>query len=125
MNTYRNLSFVDDAKLRELAQAQRREKDPARRKALLDALSREEAQQQYYIHFTSGVYVASWPSYVKNFNTNLGYTTAPVWRRPGSRSPRCLFHKSTASSPGFSLGAPRSSVASGAGLEPGAPRERG
>jgi peptide/nickel transport system substrate-binding protein len=73
MNTYRNLSFVDDAKLRELAQAQRREKDPARRKALLDALSREEAQQQYYIHFTSGVYVASWPSYVKNFNTNLGY----------------------------------------------------
>ena len=35
---------------------------------------------------------------------------------------RCLFHKSTASSPGLSLGAPRSSVASGAGLEPGAPR---
>ena len=38
--------------------------------------------------------------------------------------PRCLFHKSTASSPGFSLGSPRSSVASGAGLEPGAPRGR-
>src|SRR6266498_3984 len=35
---------------------------------------------------------------------------------------RCLFHKSTASSPGLSLGSPRSSVASGAGLEPGAPR---
>jgi peptide/nickel transport system substrate-binding protein len=73
MNTYRNLSFVDNARLRELAQAQRRERDPAKRKALLDALSREEAQQQYYIHFSSGVYVASWPSYVKNFNTNLGY----------------------------------------------------
>src|SRR6266446_7695872 len=37
---------------------------------------------------------------------------------------RCLFHTSTASSPGLSLGSPRSSVASGAGLEPGAPRRR-
>ena len=37
---------------------------------------------------------------------------------------RCLLHKSTASSPGFALGTPRSSVASGAGLEPGAPRGR-
>src|SRR5882724_2261986 len=35
---------------------------------------------------------------------------------------RCLFHTSTASSPELSLGTPRSSVASGAGLEPGAPR---
>ena len=35
---------------------------------------------------------------------------------------RCLFHKYTTSSPEFFLGAPRSSVASGAGLEPGAPR---
>ena len=44
--------------------------------------------------------------------------------RAGGRlmSTRCLFHKYTTSSPGFSLGAPRSSVASGAGLEPGAPR---
>ena len=32
--------------------------------------------------------------------------------------------KCTASSLGLSLGAPRSSVASGAGLEPGAPREK-
>src|SRR6266436_6655248 len=37
---------------------------------------------------------------------------------------RCLFYTSTASSPGLSLGAPRSSVASGAGLEPGAPRRK-
>ena len=35
---------------------------------------------------------------------------------------RCLFHKYTTSSPGLSLGAPRSSVASRAGLEPGVPR---
>src|SRR5262249_45772594 len=35
---------------------------------------------------------------------------------------RELFHTSTASSPGLTLGPPRSSVASGAGLEPGAPR---
>src|SRR6266545_3474734 len=41
-----------------------------------------------------------------------------------SRMSRCLFHASTASSPGLSLGSPRSSVASGAGLEPGAPRRR-
>jgi hypothetical protein len=39
----------------------------------------------------------------------------------GSR-PSCLLHTFTASSPGLSLGAPRSSVASGAGLEPGVPR---
>ena len=37
------------------------------------------------------------------------------------RSTRCLFHKYTTSSPGLSMGAPRSSVASGAGLEPGVP----
>ena len=36
---------------------------------------------------------------------------------------RCLFRKYTASSPEFSLGAPRSSVASRAGLEPGVPRK--
>jgi hypothetical protein len=35
---------------------------------------------------------------------------------------RCLFPQSTTSSPGFFLGAPRSSVADGAGLEPGVPR---
>ena len=35
---------------------------------------------------------------------------------------RCLFHPSTASAPGFALGTPRSSVASGAGLKPGALR---
>ena len=40
---------------------------------------------------------------------------------PGA-CPRCPFHKYTTSSPGFFLGAPRSSVASGAGLEPGVPR---
>src|SRR5438094_8360266 len=37
---------------------------------------------------------------------------------------RCLFHKYTTSSLEFFLGAPRSSVASGAGLEPGVPRGR-
>src|SRR5215510_2269601 len=40
------------------------------------------------------------------------------------RHTRCLFQTFTASSPGLSLGSPRSSVASGAGLEPGAPRRR-
>ena len=37
---------------------------------------------------------------------------------------RCLFHKYTTSSPELSLGAPRSSVASRAGLEPGVPRRK-
>ena len=40
------------------------------------------------------------------------------------RITRCLFHTFTASSLGLFLGSPRSSVASGAGLEPGAPREK-
>ncbi len=41
---------------------------------------------------------------------------------PGARHPRCLFHQYAARSPGFFLGAPRASVASGAGLQPGVPR---
>ena len=59
--------------MRALAQAQRREKDVQKRKALLDELSRLAAVNQYYIHFNSSAWVASWPPYVKNFNTNLGY----------------------------------------------------
>jgi hypothetical protein len=54
------------------------------------------------------------------FMDQLGYAAVVV--RSGKILPRCLFHTSTASSPRLSLGAPRSSVASGAGLEPGAPR---
>jgi peptide/nickel transport system substrate-binding protein len=71
--TSRNLGFVDDPDMRALAEAQRREKDVQKRKAILDELSRKAAINQYYIHFNSTVYVASWPPYVKNFNTNLGY----------------------------------------------------
>ena len=48
---------------------------------------------------------------------------APVYTgRACPAGARCLFHKYTTSSLGFFLGAPRSSVASGAGLEPGVPR---
>jgi peptide/nickel transport system substrate-binding protein len=69
----RNLSFVNDAEMERLARAQRREKDVQKRKAILDELSRKAAVNQYYIHFNSSVFVASWPSYVKDFNTNLGF----------------------------------------------------
>jgi peptide/nickel transport system substrate-binding protein len=72
-DTIRNLSFVNDPEMRALAEAQRREKDAQKRKAILDELSRKAAINQYYIHFNSTVFVASWPPYVKNFNTNLGY----------------------------------------------------
>jgi peptide/nickel transport system substrate-binding protein len=68
-----NLSFVNDAEMERLARAQRHEKDLAKRKAIIDELSRKAAVNQYYIHLNSGVQVASWPPYVKNFNTNLGY----------------------------------------------------
>ncbi len=68
-----NLSFVNDAEMERLARAQRREKDVRKRKAILDELSRKAAINQYYIHFNSTVYVASWPPYVQNYNTNLGY----------------------------------------------------
>lgn len=85
-DSFRNLSFVDDAKIRELAQMQRREKDPKKRKAILDELSRYEAVKQYYIQFQSSVYVASWPSHVKGFNTNLGYDY-------GGRMEGAWFHK--------------------------------
>src|SRR6058998_2840342 len=44
------------------------------------------------------------------------------WQCALPAAPRCLFHKYTTSSQEFFLGAPRSSVASGAGLEPGDPR---
>lgn len=66
----RNLSFVDDAALRDLAQAQRREPERAKRKALFDALSRRAAVQQYYVPLVAGVYVASWPPYVQDCNGN-------------------------------------------------------
>ena len=57
------------------------------------------------------------------FMDQLGYAAVVV--RSGKILPRCLFHTSTASSPRLFLGAPRSSVASGAGLEPGVPRGTG
>jgi peptide/nickel transport system substrate-binding protein len=68
-----NSSFVNDPDMERLARAQRREKDVTKRKAIIDELSRKAAVNQYYVHFTSGVQVASWPPYVQNFNTNLGY----------------------------------------------------
>src|SRR5262249_55233262 len=50
-------------------------------------------------------------------------TTMESWvRNGGTPQPGWLLHTSTASFPGLSLGSPRSSVACGAGLEPGAPR---
>jgi ABC-type transport system substrate-binding protein len=68
-----NLGFVDDPKMWELMQAQRLEKDVKKRKAIYDEISRRAAVQQHYVHLNSSVRVASWPSYVQNFNTNLGY----------------------------------------------------
>jgi peptide/nickel transport system substrate-binding protein len=68
-----NYSYVNDPDMERLARAQRREKDPQKRKAILDELSRKAAVNQYYIHFNSSVFVASWPPHVQNFNTNLGY----------------------------------------------------
>lgn len=70
---FRNLSFVDDPDMTRLVKAQRVVKDVEKRQALITELSRKAAINQYYIHFNSSVYVASWPPYVKNFNTNLGY----------------------------------------------------
>lgn len=69
----RNLSYVHDPDMERLARAQRREKDLQKRRDLLAELSRKAAVNQYYIHFNASVYVASWPRYVKNFQTNLGY----------------------------------------------------
>jgi peptide/nickel transport system substrate-binding protein len=68
-----NLSYVSDPDMERLARAQRREKDPKKRQSILDELSRKAAVNQYYIHFNSSVFVASWPPHVQNFNTNLGY----------------------------------------------------
>lgn len=72
-DTPRNLSFVNDPELRELTQAQRREPDPAKRKAIFDAFSRLAAVKQYYVSLVAGVAVASWPPHVQHFQTNLGY----------------------------------------------------
>jgi peptide/nickel transport system substrate-binding protein len=69
----RNMSYVEDAKMLELAQTQRREKDAKKRKAIFDELSRLAAVNQYYIHFNSWPRIATWRPYVQNFNTNLGY----------------------------------------------------
>ena len=82
-----NLSYVNDPEMERLARAQRREKDATKRRAIFDELSRKAAVNQYYIHFTSSVYVASWPPHVQNFNTNLGYDY-------GSRMEAAWFAKS-------------------------------
>ncbi|ETX04340.1 MAG: hypothetical protein ETSY2_29375 [Candidatus Entotheonella gemina] len=68
-----NMGHIDDAELRELAVAQRREKDVKKRKAIIDKLSRLAAEKQYYVYLNSWPRVASWQPYVMNFNTNLGY----------------------------------------------------
>jgi peptide/nickel transport system substrate-binding protein len=68
-----NVGKVDDPTMWQLIQKQHQEKDVRQRKAILDALSRQAAVNQYYIHFPASVRVASWASYVRNFNTNLGY----------------------------------------------------
>ncbi len=68
-----NLSYVDDAEMRDLALAQRHEKDLKKRKAIIDQISRLAAVKQYYIYFNSWPRVASWQPHVMNFNTNLVY----------------------------------------------------
>ncbi len=68
-----NLSHIDDAELRKLAEAQRSEKDVKKRKAIIDDLSRLAAEKQYYVYLNSWPRVASWQPYVMNYSTNLGY----------------------------------------------------
>ena len=72
-DNFRNLSFVKDAKMQELALAQRQEKDLKKRKAIFDEISRQAAVNQYYIHLNSWPRLASWQPHVQNYNTNFGY----------------------------------------------------
>ena len=69
----RNLSYVNDAEMTELVQAQHREPDVTQRRAIFDEISRRAAVNQYYIHLSSWPRIASWQPYVMNYNTNLGY----------------------------------------------------
>ena len=45
----------------------------ARFGAVIHAIQRHLAVQQYYVHVPSGTYIAVWDSALKNYGPNLGY----------------------------------------------------
>lgn len=68
-----NRSHVDDPELSKMLQAQRRELDPARRKAIIDAIQRYLADKAYYVYFPNSPQYISHPPYVKGFKHHDGY----------------------------------------------------
>ncbi len=69
----KNYSGTKDAKLDDLLVAQRREADPAKRRALVrDIVKYSHAEMFYDIGMHYGMYAEVWHPYLKNFGVNMG-----------------------------------------------------
>jgi peptide/nickel transport system substrate-binding protein len=68
-----NRSHVADAELNKMLQAQRRELDPKKRKAIVDDIQRYLADKAYYIYLPSSAQYQAHPKYVKGFKHHDGY----------------------------------------------------
>jgi ABC-type transport system substrate-binding protein len=67
-----NSSGVDDPKLTEMINLQRRTLDARRRRDILWDVQRYLAERVYYLYGPSARVVAAWEPYVRNFGPNLG-----------------------------------------------------
>ena len=78
-----NRGYVNDPTLTALLKEQRRTKDLAARKQLLDAFQRYVAEQQYYVYTISAMMTGSWQPYVQNYAPNqtfdYGSRVAALW----------------------------------------------
>ena len=68
-----NRSHVADAELNKMLQAQRRELDPRKRKAIVEDIQRYLADKAYYIYLPSSPQYQAHPKYVKGFKHHDGY----------------------------------------------------
>jgi peptide/nickel transport system substrate-binding protein len=68
-----NTVGVNDAKLTEMIQLQRRTFDERKRREIVYDIQRHTAQQAYYLFGSSAKVVSAWESYVKNWGPNNGF----------------------------------------------------
>jgi peptide/nickel transport system substrate-binding protein len=68
-----NRSHVADAELNKMLQAQRRELDPKKRKAIVEDIQRYLADKAYYVYLPSSAQYQAHPKYVKGFKHHDGY----------------------------------------------------
>jgi len=68
-----NAGGVNDGKLTEMIQVQRKTYDNAKRREVIADLQRYVSQQAYYLYGASVSSVGAWKPYVKNYSPNIGH----------------------------------------------------